>query len=360
MRRWWFRVDPELAHHAAVETCRIAGRVPGLAGQIEKRWRVHAPELETEVAGIRMSNPVGLAAGWDKSGRALRVLDRLGFGFLEIGSVSARPSAGNPRPRLFRLPADRAIVVNYGLPNDGAERVAARLLHYRPRVPVGVNVVKTNDGPGAAAGSADAVYADYCHSVARLQDLASYVTLNLSCPNVDGEGSFFAETANLTRLLERLQTLGIGCPVFLKVAPDPEPAAIESLIAAAEPFGFVSGFIFNLPSGKPHGLSTPRSVWQQMPGAVAGKPVESRINACIGELYRRMPAGRFAIIGAGGVFSAEDAYQKIKRGASLVQLYTALVYEGPGITKRINLALAELLARDGLKHVGDAVGVDQP
>ena len=125
MRPLLFRIDPERAHHATVETCRILGHVPGLAKAIGKRLEVHASELQSEVAGLRFDNPVGLAAGWDKSGRALRMLDGLGFGFVEIGSISARPSEGNPKPRLFRLPQDRAIVVNYGLPNDGVERVAA-------------------------------------------------------------------------------------------------------------------------------------------------------------------------------------------------------------------------------------------
>lgn len=358
MRRLLFRLDPERAHHATVEACRILGHLPGIARGIGKRFQVRASELQIEIAGLRFDNPIGLAAGWDKSGRALRILDHLGFGFLEIGSISARPSKGNPKPRLFRLPEDRAIVVNYGLPNDGVELVARRLERFRPHVPLGVNLVKTNDGPTAPNCSADAVYEDYRQSVGHIHRLASYLTLNLSCPNADGRGSFFADLDHVSRLLECLRPLPIECPVFLKVAPNPEPRAIEDLIAITEPFDFVRGFIFNLPSGKPNQLVTPREVWERMPGAVSGKPTEALMNTCIGEFYRRIPTGRFAIIGGGGVFSAEDAYTKIKLGASLVQIYTALVYQGPGIIRRINLGLRDLLARDGLATLQDAVGVE--
>lgn len=226
-----------------------------------------ATELKSEVRRLCFGNPIGLAAGWDKSGRALRMLDHLGFGFAEIGSISARLSHGNPKPRLFRLPNDRTIVVNYGLPK-------------------------------------------------------------------------------------------VTCPVFLKVAPNLDPAALERLLVEAEPFDFVRGFIFNLPMGKPPALSltTPPSIWNTMPGAVAGQPVEQLINTCIRELYARMPRERFVIIEAGGVFNAEDAYQKIRLGASLVQVYSALIYEGPGVVKQINRGLSALLRRDGFKHVSQAVG----
>ncbi len=148
LRPLLFRLNAETAHHGTVEACRWLGAIPGAAALARTMWETRIPTLNVEVAGLRFANPIGLAAGWDKSGRALRMIDALGFGFAEIGSVSARPSLGNPKPRLFRLPADRAIVVNYGLPNDGAEVVAERLTRYRPQHPLGVNIVKTNDGPG--------------------------------------------------------------------------------------------------------------------------------------------------------------------------------------------------------------------
>lgn len=360
-----FGVNAEVAHQSTIEACRLAARVPGL-GQLTRRWlHVSAPELQVDAAGLHFENPIGLAAGWDKSGRAVHMLPQLGFGFAEIGSVSARPSRGNPKPRLFRLPQDRALLVNYGLPNDGAAKVMQRVAAYRRRataqgvrVPIGLNLVKTNDGPEAPACSDEEIVADYLESATLLHPHADYLTLNLSCPNAEGGQSYFARAGTTARLLEALRPLRMRCPVFLKVAPVSSPAVLERLITEAEAFDFVRGFIFNLPPSKPESvdLRTPRERWQHLPGALAGKPVEQLINRCIAELYRRMPPGRFIIIGAGGVFTAEDAYTKIRLGASLVQIYSAFVYEGPAVVKRINEGLCELLNRDGFQNVQQAVG----
>ncbi len=353
-----FRLEAETAHHLTVEACRLAGGLPLVGRMTRACLEVAAPELRSEVAGLAVENPVGLAAGWDKSGRALGMLGHLGFGFAEIGSISAKPSLGNPKPRLFRLPGERAIVVNYGLPNEGAEVVAQRLAGHQLRVPLGVNIVKTNFGPEAPASSDEEILADYVRSVSLLHCHAGYLMLNLSCPNAKGGKDFFAQPGNITRLLSLLKPLEITCPVFLKVAPRDDPAEHERLLVEVEGFSFVRGFCFNLPPGKPETLvlSTPRRELKGMPGAVAGRPVEALINRCISGLAARMDRKRHVIIGTGGVFTAEDAYRKIRLGASLVQIYTALIYEGPGVVRRINEGLCELLARDGFRSVGEAVG----
>lgn len=358
LRPLLFRLDAETAHHGTVEACRWFGAVPGVPAIARACLDREEPRLRTGVAGLRFANPVGLAAGWDKSGRALRMLDSLGFGFAEIGSVSARPSHGNPRPRLFRLPQERAIVVNYGLPNDGAEVVAARLANHRLRRPLGVNIVKTNDGPGAPPCDEDAILADYLRSVSLLHRVAGYLSLNLSCPNAEGGKDFFAQPGSISRLLERIQPLGVTCPVILKIAPRDDPAEHERVLGECEPFPFVRGFCFNLPAGKPDALefAGPRESFAHLPGAVSGRPVESLVNRCIAGLYQRMDRRRHMIIGAGGIFTAEDAYRKIRAGASLVQLYTALVYEGPRLVPLICRNLARLLERDGFDTVADAVG----
>lgn len=361
LRPLLFSLDAEAAHHLVVETCRVAGWIPGVPALAGACLDFSPPELQTQVAGLTFPNPVGLAAGWDKSGRTLRMLDHLGFGFAEIGSISARPSRGNPGKRLFRLPGDRAIVVNYGLPNDGAEVVAQRLAAYRSRRPLGVNLVKTNDGPDAPECSADEILEDYVTSAKLVHRQAGYLALNLACPNAKGGMDFFAQPGTIRELLQRLSSLEIKCPAFLKVSPDPNPASIERLLEESEPFSIVSGFQFNLPPGKPAtiSLATPRAVWENWPGAVSGKPVSQLINACIRETYQRMPRGRFAIIAAGGVFTAEDAWEKIRLGASLVQVYTAMIYEGPGVVKRINRGLCELLKREGMGNASEAVGTAQ-
>lgn len=356
-----FRLDPELAHTMTVECCRWAGRVPPLRW-LASRVFDDAPDplLQCDVAGLHFANPIGLAAGWDKSGRALGMLGCLGFGFAEIGSISARPSGGNPKPRLFRLPDQRAIVVNYGLPNDGAETVARRLARRPWRVPIGANIVKTNDGPGAAPAGDEEILADYCHSTATLAPWADYLTLNLSCPNAAGGKDFFVLPGNLRRLLERLSQLDVPCPVFLKLAPSDDLDQLRWIVAEVESFSLVRGFLFNLPPGKPPSLQWTEAVGplDDMPGAVSGAPVGPLIDRCIARLASLVDRRRHVIIGVGGIFSGEDAYRKIRLGASLLQLYTALVYDGPCVVRRINRSLAELLRRDGFSHISQAIGVD--
>jgi dihydroorotate dehydrogenase len=353
-----FRLDAERAHQMTVEGCCVLGAIPGVAALTRGILKTNDPILHIEVAGLRFNNPIGLAAGWDKSGRALTMLDSLGFGFAEIGSVSARSSLGNPKPRLFRLPQDRAIIVNYGLPNDGAEVVSARLAAHHPQRPLGVNIVKTHDGQNAPPCGTEEILADYQRSVSLIHRHASYLMLNLSCPNVTAGGDFFVQPGNIRLLLERLQPLGVSCPVFLKVAPRDDAAMHQRLLSQCEGFAFVHGFCFNLPSGKPDSLNlnTSRETLADRPGAVAGRPVTELINRCIAGLYMHMDRQRYVIIGTGGVFTGQDAYEKIRLGASLVQLYTAMIYEGPGVTKRICRGLGTLLRRDGFQNVAEAVG----
>ncbi len=351
-----FCCDPERVHDRALAAVALAGRVGMVRAAMDWGCAFRDPMLETTVGGLWFANPIGLAAGFDKSGRAVRALAAMGFGHLEIGSVSADPSAGNPRPRLWRLVPDEGILVHYGLPNDGAEAVARRLDGLHLPVPLGINIVKTNRGLHAPPEPDDAIIADYVRSVTRLKDRADYLHLNLSCPNTESGRDFFADRANITRLLNALAELKIGCPVFLKVSPLGDVRAIETLLEAVEPVPFITGFAFNLAPGKPEGLRTPASIIGPLPGAVSGRPIEAQINTAIGEMYRRMDRRRYRIIGIGGVFTAEDAYRKIRLGASLVQLLTGLIYEGPLIVRRINAGLCGLLRRDGFRCIGDAVG----
>jgi dihydroorotate dehydrogenase (fumarate)/dihydroorotate dehydrogenase len=353
-----FRCDAESVHHRTLEACRWAGAVPGMTALTRFFLEWQDPILQADVAGLHFNNPIGLAAGWDKNGRAVRMLDAMGFGFAEIGSISARPSRGNPRPRLFRLPLDRAIIVNYGLPNDGADTVAMRLKRHQPKYPLGINIVKTNDGPNAPECSQDAILADYEHSVALLHNYAGYISLNLSCPNAKGGKDFFAHPGSIFKLLERLAPLSISCPVFLKIAPRDDPREHERVLRECESFAWVRGFCFNLPSGKPDSLQcvTPRQVFSHLPGAVAGSPVAELINRCLSGFYQQMDRTRYVLIGSGGIYNAHDAYLKIRLGASLIQLYSALIYEGPRVSFHICRGLVNLLKQDGFSNVSDAVG----
>jgi dihydroorotate dehydrogenase len=205
---------------------------------------------------------------------------------------------------------------------------------------------------------ADQIIGEYASAVGIMAPHADYLMLNLSCPNTIDGRDFFADRGHLDACLSALDEMKLKLPVFLKVSPLGGVEAIERVLAAADARGFVSGFMFNLPPLKPEGMLTPKEVWRTLPGAVSGPPASALADLCIRETFRRMDRKRHVLIGAGGISSAEEAYAKIRLGASLVQLLTALIYEGPGVVRRITKGLAELLARDGVKHVTEAVGVD--
>lgn len=355
LRPLLFRLNPETAHHLTVQACRLAGRLPGVGKLTQKSFGFASDELKVEVAGLSFPNPIGLAAGWDKNGVAVRLLDRLGFGFNEIGSISAEASSGNPKPRLFRAADDRAVVVNYGLPNDGAAIISRRLAKYRVQVPLGVNVVTTNYGPMGKARTAEQIFDDYATSVSLVQDHASYLTLNLSCPNASDGKDFFAQPGHIEQLLSRLDECQITIPVFLKLPPIDSSREHDRWLAESDEFAFVRGFMFNLAPGKPDWL-TFQSRAPKVVGAVAGAPVSAQMNRCISGLYRRMDQQRFAIIGGGGVFTGDDAWQKIRLGASLIQVYTALIYCGPGVVRSINEGLLAKMQQHGFRQLSEAVG----
>jgi dihydroorotate dehydrogenase len=350
-----FRLDPETAHHLAIAT---AARLGWAADAMRAVTEIHDDRLATDVAGLHFSSPLGLAAGFDKSGSAIPALAGLGFGSIEIGSVSLERSDGNPKPRLWRLPDDRGTIVHYGLPNDGAEAIAERLRHIRLPVPLGINLVVTNRGPGGAPLSADQIIGEYVSAAKMMAPQADYLMLNLSCPNTADGRDFFADAGHLKACLAALGEIGLRRPVFLKVSPLGGIEAIERVLAAADAHDFVSGFMFNLPPVKPDCMRTPKQIWGNMPGAVSGPAAAPLADFCIRETFRRMDRKRHVLIGAGGVSTAADAYAKLRLGASLVQLLTALIYRGPGVVRAITLGLAQLLARDGVNHVADIVGVD--
>ena len=332
-----FRLDAERAHNLTLRGAELGGRSDVVRRAAARAFGVPDPRLETSLAGIPLANPLGLAAGFDKNARAIRMLGALGFGHIEIGSVSADPSDGNPKPRLFRIPRDEGIVVAYGVPNDGARVVRERLSGPR-RVPVGVNLVKTNDPARPATGPE--VYEDYAASLELLQDRADYIALNLSCPNSAADRDFFDELPRLDALLARLG--GCAVPLFLKLKPTRDAGVLREIVAIADGHPFVSGFAINLPAGKSEDLTlvSPRASLEKLPGAVGGPPVETYVNAILATL-KSIVGDRYALLAAGGVASAEAARRKLELGANAVQLYTGLVYHGPGLVKRILSGLLE-------------------
>ncbi|NQT94416.1 MAG: quinone-dependent dihydroorotate dehydrogenase [Lentisphaerae bacterium] len=353
-----FRLNPESVHDMAVKACGIVGATAIGRIILRRAFNYRDQRLECTVAGMHLVNPVGLAAGWDKSGVGVTGGSCLGFGFYEIGSVSADLSHGNPKPRLFRLPQDQAVIVHFGLQNDGADVVARRVGSKPIPIPLGINIVKTNRGIDGPPESEDEIFEDYLRSTRVLKEAADYLVYNLSCPNTETGRDFFGEPGRIRRLVTLLEAEQIRRPVFLKISPLGGGEALDRVLEETGDCNLVSGFMLNLPPGKVVPLQTPEKAWRDLPGAVAGRPVEMFINDRLAELYRRIDRRRHCIIAAGGVFSAEDAYRKIRLGASAVQVLTGMVYEGPGLIARINRGLSSLLDRDGFANIEDAVGVD--
>jgi len=309
--------------------------------------------LISRVAGIDFANPIGMAAGFDKNGRAIRALSALGFGFVEIGSVSAYASDGNARPRLFRLPLDEAIVVNYGVPNDGAEAVAQRISTEPTAAPLGVNIVETNTGE---APLGDEVLVEFVQAVRPFCVRADYITLNLNCPNTTAGKSPFDDAGLLRALMQQYAEIEDLPPLFLKFTAHADGARMEAMLSAVEGCNFVKGFVFNIPPGKDYPLRSPRSITDAMPGTLCGPPTQILLDEALAFWFRNIDRAHHVLIGSGGVRTADDAYRKICLGASLVQLYTALVYQGPGLVQQINNGLVELLERDGFNNIAEAVG----
>lgn len=353
-----FGLDAERAHDLTLRASAFAGRSRLVRQAAHRAYAFEHPRLRTEVAGMTLANPLGLAAGFDKNGRTVPMLDALGFGLVEIGSVSAHPSDGNPRPRLFRIPQDRAVVVSYGVPNEGAEAVArnvARPRHGR----LGINLVKTND-PRRPAVEPN-VYEDYARSFALLAPRSDYVALNLSCPNAADDRDFFDDPVRVDTLLERLAACAPHVPVVLKLKPTADVGLLRELVAIGDRHPFVRGFAINLPAGKPPTLqlATPPQELARKPGAVGGPPVEPLVNSVLQTLRELTgPDSRHALFAAGGVTTAEDAYRKLRLGASVVQVYTGLIYRGPRIVREILEGLVRLLEQDGHATVAEAVGAD--
>ena len=346
-----FRLDAERAHHLTMSGAALAGRIPGLTGLIAGQTRPH-PMLSQTLWGRAYRSPLGLAAGLDKNAEAVGVFTALGFGFAEVGTVTPRPQAGNPQPRLFRLPEDSALINRMGFNNLGSGVVARNLR--RPRhAPVWVNIGKNKDTPNEEAAR------DYLDGVRALSRLADGFVINVSSPNTPGLRSLQA-AADLSKLtaevLAEVRALRPGLPVLVKLSPDMESADFAASVEAVADLRVsglgVSGLVVSNTTLSREGLGHSS---RSEAGGLSGRPLEARSTALIADAFR-LTAGKLPIVGVGGVFTAQDAYAKILAGASLVELYTSLVYEGPELPGRINAGLVKLLRRDGFTHVSGAVG----
>ena len=351
-----FRLDPERVHELAIASlAALAPVLSGLAGPPDGGGR-----LAQRLLGTRFPNPVGLAAGFDKYARAVPAWPALGFGFSEIGTITALRQEGNPRPRLHRLPDDRALINSLGFNNAGAEATAARLdaLERREllgRAPLGVNVGRSRLTPAAGAAT------DYARSVEALWHHADYVTVNVSSPNTPGLRDLQAagplgEILAAIDEVNRRRALGAGSeprPVLVKLAPDLEPHQVDAVVDLALERGLAGVIAANTTISRA-GLASPPHLTQR-PGGLSGAPLRRRATTLVARVAERAQ-GRLAVVGVGGVFTADDAWQNLAAGASLVQLYTGFVYGGPHTARRIAQGLLERMDREGVTHISEVVG----
>lgn len=329
-----FALDAETAHRATIAALKVAHRNPP---------RRFPPSLRTTVAGIDFASPVGLAAGFDKDGEVAEAMLGFGFGFVEIGTVTPRPQDGNPKPRLFRLAEDRAVINRMGFNNAGQQAAFERLRQdIRLHGIIGVNV-------GANKDSADRI-ADYVEGVQKMAPVARYLTINISSPNTPGLRGLQDEGA-LNELLAAVQQARPGKPIFLKVAPDLETGDPERIVRAAIDHKIDALIVANTTVSRP----PLRSRFASEAGGLSGAPLKPLALEALRQ-FRSASGGTIALIGVGGIGNAEDAWQRIRAGASLVQLYSAMVYEGPGIAMRIAKGLAKRLSQEGMSNIAEAVG----
>jgi dihydroorotate dehydrogenase len=354
IRPWLFSLDPENAHHFAFRNMGVVQNISLLRNQIERNLKVESPLLKSRVFGFDFNNPVGLAAGFDKNALLLPIWKALGFGFAEVGTITPFPQPGNPQPRLFRLPVDKAVINRMGFNNEGADAIRERLLELLrkgswPQFPVGINF-----GKNKSTKLEDALN-DYLKLVDSFLDVGDYFVINVSSPNTPGLREL-QEKSKLNEIFEAVQKriharLKMDArPLLVKVAPDLEFSQLDDVLELCLKHK-LAGIIATNTTLSRSGIQTPINE----AGGLSGKPLRDRSTEIIKHIYKKTE-GKLPIIGVGGIFNGADAYEKIKAGASLVQIYTGFIYEGPTVIRRINRELMDLLSRDGIKSVSDAVG----
>jgi dihydroorotate dehydrogenase len=321
----------ETAHRATISALKLApARKPAQ----------FPPSLRTSVAGVRFPSPVGLAAGFDKDGEVPEQMLGLGFGFVEVGTLTPKPQPGNPKPRLFRLVEDEAVINRMGFNNGGQQAALERLRNLRGIV--GVNV-------GANKDSVDRI-ADYAVGVRRMSEVASYITINISSPNTPGLRGLQDEGA-LNELLAAVEEVRTEKPIFLKVAPDLGEGDPERIVRAALDHHLDALIVANTTVSRP----PLRSAYAGEQGGLSGAPLKQLALDALRK-FRSASGGEIPLIGVGGIANADDAWERIEAGASLIQLYSAMVYEGPGVARRIADGLAQRLEREGYSSISEVVG----
>jgi dihydroorotate dehydrogenase len=338
-------MQPETAHDLTIKALRF-GLVPTPPPQ-------EYESLHTTVCGLHFLNPIGMAAGFDKNAEVVSALAKHGFGFVEAGTVTPLPQAGNPKPRIFRLEEDEAAINRLGFNNKGADAFYANMKRARTKRIVGANIGKNKTTENATS--------DYVLLLKRVYDVCDYITVNISSPNTEGLRKL-QERKQLDELIKAIYTTrekiveetGTYKPVFVKIAPDNTPEQLEDIVIVAKKYEIDGLIVSNTTISRPETL---QSVSRNETGGLSGKPLFDLSTANLKIVYR-LSEGKIPLIGVGGISSGEDAYAKIRAGASLIQIYTAFIYQGFGLIQEIKDTLVACLERDGFSHISEAVGVD--
>ena len=356
LRKYLFRLDPEEIHEKTIHALKLAEESGVGKRMLKMLYGVSDERLKTELWGLTFPNPVGLAAGFDKNAEVYHALAAIGFGFVEIGTVTPQGQPGNPKPRLFRLAEHQAVINRMGFNNHGAYLAGKNLIDYAySEAPIGINIGKNKTTPNEEAAS------DYSKCLDMLYAYGHYFVINISSPNTPNLRDL-QETQSMRNLVRAIREKATELeargarkkPILLKVAPDMSDEHMRDVVQAAVEEG-ISGIIAT-------NTTLSREAVQNHPnadeaGGLSGRPLTERSTQWVKEIYQEV-GDKVPVIGVGGIFTGEDAYQKIRAGASLVQVYTGMIYQGPGIAKQINKKLLELMSKDGFTHISQAVGVD--
>lgn len=347
----FFRIDPENMHDQMTSLGIRLGSHSFARKITRGLFGYRNPILEQDVLGMHFENPVGLSAGFDKNAELLEILPAVGFGFVEVGSITGSPCAGNPKPRLWRLIKSKGLAVYYGLKNDGCDAISKKLQVRHSDVPLGISVAMTNCKENL---DLDNAVNDYAKAFSVMESLGDYITINISCPNTEG-GQPFIVAHRLDYLFDVLDKIQTQKPIFIKISPDMNQPQLDALLDVSRKHRIHGIITTNLTKKR----DNPRILDEDPPkvGGLSGKVVQDISDETLSYIYRR-EGKRFILIGSGGVFTAKDAYKKIKLGASLVQIITSMVFEGPQVISEINQGLAVLLKKDGFININQAIGAD--
>ena len=352
-----FAFSPDMVHSMTMQFLALAGGVPGLPKAVHAFSTVKHPELESTWRGIHFTSPVGLSAGLDKNAQAVKIMQAVGFGFSEVGSVTARRCAGNLKPWFYRLPKTQSLVVHAGLANIGVDGVMRRLEKLPQTVqknyPTILSIARTNDKP---ASSDEAGIADFLVTAARAlaSPAVQLIELNISCPNAFA-GERFTNPKLFEQLLARIAELKPEKPILVKMPIELTWEQTDELIRIADTSGIIAGFTFGNLRKDRSGVDFKEELPESVEGGLSGAPTRQLSTNLIAKTYEKY-GNKFLLIGVGGILSAEDAYEKIKAGATYVELVTGLIMNGPAFVEEVNTGLVRLLKKDGYTHISEAVG----